>query len=408
MKKLFTFAGVFLLAAALAVSCKNEEVEKEAQYLTVTPESLSIPAMETATRITVACDLPWTASLEETPWAEFYLPDGKTDYFYLRTQPNLEENSRTGTLVLKAGKTELRKQITQEGLSTFFTPRSIRLTGTKSATVSYPVTTLNSSFSTPDITWLNVKKSTADGRVTLTVSAKDKNESLGDREGVIRVAFGSYNVDIPVAQGQTDVILVDGNTSLSLEWTAQNLTLVTHYNVEYGVSVAADWIHHDIPKAALLEGTEEFSLDENPSTESRTGQIRFTAKSGEPSITVTLIQAGKDPILTVNTPGIYGFNGADYIFAADGWNQSSFITEADGSIRWRLLNAGSLSLLTLTGARADAVRGEATTLHLNFTQKGHARQLLTCTATLLDTRDGYWWYKVNGNTYFIIRKEVAL
>ena len=407
MKNLFTYAGVLLLALALAASCKNEEVEREAEYLTVTPDPLSVAAMETATKVTVSCDLQWTASLDQTPWAEIYLPDGAKDYFYLRTQPNLEEPPRTGTLVIKAEKSELRQQITQEGLSTFFTPRSVRLTGTQPATVTFPVTTLNSTFSTPDITWLKTSKSTADGTVTLSISAKDSNEGLGDREGIVRVSFGSYSVDIPVAQGQKDIIQVDGDTSLSFSWTAQDLTIGTRYNVGYEVSTDS-WIHHNKAKAPLLNGTEEFSIEENNSIQSRTGQIRFAAQGGAPSITVTITQAGKDPIQMISSPGIYGFDGASYVFAADGWNHSSFITEADGSIRWRLLNAGSLSVLTLTGGRVDAADGDVLTLHVNLTQKGRAQQVQTCTATLLEAKDGCWWYKVSDETYFIVKKEAAL
>lgn len=115
-----------------------------------------------------------------------------------------------------------------------------------------------------------------------------------------------------------------------------------------------------------------------------------------------------EPILSVTAPGLYGIGGDDYVLGEGGWNQASFLTGVDGSVRWRLLNAGTLSAVTLTGIRADDETGKKYTLHINLSTKGVPSLTVNCQATLLDAQNGTWWYKVGDNTYFVVKKEVAL
>lgn len=115
-----------------------------------------------------------------------------------------------------------------------------------------------------------------------------------------------------------------------------------------------------------------------------------------------------DPIVSVTAPGLYGVDGNNYVLGEGGWNQASFRTGVDGSIRWRLLHAGNLSAITLTGLKADAVAGNTFTLHINLSTKGVPSLTVTCQATLLEEKNGTWWYKVSDNTYFIVKKEAAL
>lgn len=115
-----------------------------------------------------------------------------------------------------------------------------------------------------------------------------------------------------------------------------------------------------------------------------------------------------DPIVNVTPPGLYGIGGKDYPLGTDGWNQSSFLTAADGTVCWRLLNAGSLSALTLTGAKADARVGDKLTLQLTLIEQGKPAWMQNCQASLISVADDCWWYKVSDKTYFVLKKEASL
>lgn len=237
MKKLFTYAGGFLLAAALAFSCKTPESEMVPSVLELSPENVHLSPSSQSISFSLQCDLKWTAALEDDSWGELIVQsrsEGIGGSLLFKTDANLGEDARTNILVIKAGKGEIRREITQDGIG-------------------------------------------ADAR-----------------------------------------------------------------------------------------------------------------------------------ILQVSTPGLYGIGGNNYTFGNDGWNHASFGTEADGSIRWRLVNAGTLSVLTLTGPKADAQQGDNLTLHVSLNEKGTRTLIENYSATLLYEKDGTWWYKVREDTYFIIKKEAAL
>lgn len=127
-------------------------------------------------------------------------------------------------------------------------------------------------------------------------------------------------------------------------------------------------------------------------------------KAGKSELRQEIVQEG---FPMEDTPGFYGMGGKDYLLGTGGWNQASFLTKADGSARWRLLHAGELSAITLTGIRADAATGQSLALHVNFNRRGVPGQIEDYQATLKYVEDGTWWYSVNEGTYFVVKKEVT-
>ena len=377
MKKLFTYVGAFLIAAALVFSCQTPESEKEPSVLYVHPGNLTFQALDTELEVVVRCDLHWSASLEDSSWGKVEVKsvnDGIGGSIVIKAGANLGNDNRRNVLVIKAGKSELKTKVLQYGLNGFFSPYPVQLSGTAEVPVKFNAPASWSATVVEGGDWirLGVVAGLA-GESTLSISARDANENVGDRTGVVRVSFGEVSADIPVTQGQKDVILVEDGTSITSPFFAQELSLLVRYNVEnYEVETTADWIHHVKLKAPLYEKAESFSLDENPGAESRSGQIHFSC-SGHPdaSLSVTVTQEGKDPILNIEVPGFYGLNGNDYALGSDGWNHASLVAEPDGSIRWRLLNAGTLKVFTLTGIKADMKQGDNILLHIGLHPHGH-------------------------------------
>ena len=402
MKKRFKLRVLYFLFPALAVIACNES-EKIPEVLNLVPETATLGALDTEVSAKVECDLKhWTVELEDPTWGEVEIQTvtkkaGGTLVF--RVGVNTAEESRKNTLILKAGKGEYRKTITQNGLKAFFQPRSLQLSGTAESAISFKAPSSWTAEITQGGEWFELKTpSGSAGNATLAAVAKDPNEAVGSREGSVCVTINGHRLEIPVVQGQKDVIL-SGDTDLSYSFEGRQFTVRTRYNVDYEISVPAKWIRRVTTKAPLYEKEETFLLEENEDPEARTGTISFTS-SGHPdaSLTVTVSQGGKDPILKNTKPGLYGLDGMNYVLGADGWNQNSRKKEADGSLRYRLLNAHSLSVATLSGIREEA----SCNLHALLQSRDKTLLDNDYPASLIYTKDGLGWFKVNDQTFFII------
>lgn len=409
MIKIFRFRVLsFLFPVLAALACQSES-EKMPEVLRLLPEKTTLGALETEVSVKVECDLKtWTVELSDPTWGEVEIQtvtkkSGGTLVF--RMGANTAEESRKNTLILKAGKGEYNKTITQGGLKEFFQPRSLQLSGTAESGISFNPPSSWTAEIVQGSEWLVLKTpSGSAGNATLAVVAKDPNEAVGSREGSIRVTIGSYRLDIPVVQGQKDVIL-SGDTDLAYSFEGREITVRTQYNIDYQVTTSAKWIKYVTTKAPLHEKEETFLLEENEGPEARTGTIRFApfassdSHSADVSLTVTVTQGGKDPILNITQPGLYGVGGMDYALGTDGWNQLARKQEADGTLRFRLLNAVSLSAVTLSGIREEA------SCNLHALLQSRERTLLEedYPASLIYTKDGLGWFKVSDQTYFIVQ-----
>lgn len=323
MKKLFTYAGALLLAAATLFSCKTES-EMVPSVLELSPETAHLTAFQTSINFSLQCDLKWTATLEDTSWGEIVVQSSREGIgasLLFKTDANTGGEDRTNVLVIKAGKGELRREIIQEGMGAFFKPRTVELSSPAPVTVSFTAP-LPWTASLPEGSeWITLSATSGNkGDVSVNVSARGHNYDEQAREGSVVFTFGTTQLTLPVSQ----------------------------------------------------------------------------------------VPSEKDPVILVTEPGLYGIGGHNYVFGADGWNHASFVAEPDGSIRWRLINAATLSVLTLTGPKADAVQGEAVLLHVSLNEKGTRSLLENYNATLLFEKDGGWWYKVDEETYFVIKKEAYL
>lgn len=323
MKIFSTYIGAFLTAVALVVSCKTPESERTPSILQLDPPTAVLSPFSQSLSFSLQCDLHWTASLEDESWGEIIIQssrEGIGGNLLFKSGMNVAEEARTNVLIIKAGKSELRREIVQEGLGTFFSPKAPEITGLDPVTVSF----------TAPLPW-EARISEGDGWLSLSAASGPK-----------------------------------GNASVSFSAASAN-------------------------------------FEETP----RTGKALFTFGTMELPLTISQLPSEKDPILRVTEPGLYGIGGRNFVLAAEGWNQSSLLTEADGALRWRLLHQGRLAAITLTGPRADTQPGQTVTCSVKVTERGVPVLMESLPATLLYEKEGTWWYKVNDRTYFVIKKEVA-
>lgn len=394
-----------LLAGAL-LSCKPES-ERTPKQFDVTLSNTELNALQTVVAVNVQCDLNWKVELSDPSWGQVDIlsySEGIGGTCQVTLEVNLSKTARENTIIVRAGKEEVRETFTQGGIDSFFTPGALQLSGTQTDTVSFYAPTAWSAALSAGEDWLQLdSKQGKSGASFLTCAARDANEQVGPREGVISVTLGEYTLDIPVIQDQTDVVFADGS-QLSLNYHQQEFTVLTRYNVEYGIEISDRWITHLETKDPLHTSAEVFFVTENESADERTATIRFSDPDHpETGITIQVSQHGVDPILLVSEPGLYGLDGFNYQKGAEGWNQSASRISADGSFRYRLFNASTLSVFTLEGVRLDSPRDSECMLYLQRQDKGQVTQSLGFLVTVLEIRDGMLWLKASDETYFILQ-----
>lgn len=390
------------LLAFLAFSCEFPESERMPEVMEMTILDTNPTALTTSLLVQVKCDLHWTVELEDSSWGSVevtQITEGSGGTCTVSLGVNKAEEARENALILKAGKGELRKTFSQQGLSTFFSPRKVQLTGTQEVSVSFAAPSAWTASTEED--WVELGTTSGEkGVALLKVKAGDANENVGAREGKVTVAIGGNSFDIPVTQGQTDVILSE-DTDVSFDFEGGQFTVRTRYNVDFKIEVSDNWVTHESTKAPLHESVETFLVAENEDSQARTATVSFSGGEAG-TLVVTVSQEGKDPILNVTQPGFYGIDGTSYVLGSGGWNQHSRRLSPDGGLRYRLLNGSTLCAVTLEGVNTSARQEQQFPLHLQIRCKKETLLIRDYNATVLYCKDGLLWLKESDATYFVV------
>lgn len=400
----YIFGSVLL---AVLVSCVKPESERMPEVFQITARGADkLSPFNAEISVFVSCDFHWNAELEDASWGSInikYLNEGKGGEFIVKLNDNLGEEDRKNTLTVKAGKGVKTLEFVQPGMAKFFRPNHINLEGTKESSVIFTAPDKWKAELPENPDWLMLTSASGNaGNSRLACRANDENENLGSRETFIRLSFGKYSFDIPVFQGQKDVILTE-DTKFELGCDAQEFSVRTQFNVDYEVDIPVSWIKCITTKSQLNEGIARFEVEENTSEEKRSGAIAF--KGGKADALILVVeQKGKDRILNFNQQGVYGLDGMDYIWGEEGWNQRSLLLSPDGSYRFRLLGGSILSAVELCGLRFDYPAGEEQQLQLRIRNRSFVPFYKDCSVVLLKQEDDLYWFKDVSGPGFIIKK----
>lgn len=398
------FLSVLFLAGASA-SCGILDFDsfKTPEVLIVRPDTDSPDAMQQTLLVTVICDLKWKVELSQNDWASVdnvYMGDDNAGKITLLLSPNTSNEPRALGITVTAGKGSRSANIVQGGINTYFSPSTITLVGTESSKASFksPSTWTAEVVSGKEWLALDTPKGYA-GDVYVACHALDPNENIGSREGSLKINFGTVSVEIPVFQGQKDVIMSDGSPA-SFDWKGGEFSVRTRTNVDYQIECNATWVKH-IGTKALNEATETFVAEPNDTYANREAQVNFTG--GDASFSVTVTQSAKDPYLDVHTPGFYGIAGTDYSLGANGWNQAGR-KEKNGNLELRLMNRSTYSVVTVSGIKAGAKEGSSA--NVDVVVKRGSKELLhsVYNATVIAEDNQLLWFKAAPSTCFIVKK----
>ncbi|MBO4585542.1 MAG: BACON domain-containing protein [Bacteroidales bacterium] len=402
---------LLVLAAVLPLcACNQEEPEQNGPtYLNVSFSRDNLRADQSTIAVTVECDWAWEATLASTAWSGIndIKQDGKTGSFTIVALFNDTDETRTNTLVVKSGQKSVETSFTQTGLGDYFQPRQLVLSGTQESSISFNASADWEAAIQEGEEWITLKTTSGKaGQSVITCAAKADLYETETRYGVIRLSHSDQYIDIPVVQGQTDLIEVTDGQSLTFGPQSQSIEIKTKYNVAYKVSVSdPSWIQY-IETKALLTANELFTLTANESTDSRSGYIKLESQDNpDLSVTVNLVQQGLDPIVQNKTCGLYGLQGQDLMQGEDGWNLLSRATLPNGSSVFRLLNARIPAAAVLTYNPLSLKTGEQCQLHVMVMDKGNVTLEADYDVVQVYEKEGLHWLKKasDDNVYFIIK-----
>ncbi len=298
---------------ALMLAKDNYEIGKEGGTVTV----------EVQANVAVSAEVDADAA----SWLKKVGTKGlKSTTFAFSADPSEEDSVREGKIRFSNGDLEEYVTVYQAGEPVLVLGESSFSLTTEGGIVEVDLTT-NTEYDIvmPEVDWVTYKPSTrglVTGRIRFEV---DPNESHDSRQAEILVKSrkGSLEESILISQNQKDAIIA-GTSLVEVGCEAGTFTLTLGSNVEYQVSVDAEWLRK-MQTRAFVEEDIAFSYDANDEMDDREALITFSYEGLKQDVKV--VQKGfiKDyrfyvthynSVFTVPTFG--GFVSSGTVFWGDG------------------------------------------------------------------------------------------
>ncbi len=210
--------------------------------------------------------------------------------------------------------------------------------------------------------WLSASKQ--DNVLLLKASRNDTGE---ERSAVVTLTSdGGLSVEVSVTQKQNDVLVVSGETILTVSDEAQELEVNLTSNIAYTFSTDVDWITLKDTKA-LSSGKVVLSIAAQSGKSRRQGLVSFTADSGAKA-TLLIYQNGPQADLKVSLSGVstwtvptmtgVGFTGTvDWGDGSGTEDYSSNLTHdyaatGDYEVSLKVRNISSVKISNLSGVKS--------------------------------------------------------
>ena len=229
------------------------------------------------------------------------------------------------------------------------------------------------------------------------------NEDYDSRRGTItiRQKDGSLSQTVTVIQAQKDAIIPDENAFWA-DYRAQELSLSFKANVEGEVRIpeTVDWLHVVPPTKGLEQKNIVLSMDEN-----RTGAVRearFFLEKGSISREIVLQQAPFNAILESVVPGVYQWNGEDYLLrpGIDQWASG----KRGGVQFYRLLDPEHVRVLSVSGIPEKPALCQQFELAVSLVSLDEKARNENYTVTVIGVTDEYLWLLTGEQVGILLKK----
>lgn len=395
-----------LLLTGLFASCAESRLQPSVFTVNRYSQnsSLSLPPEGSVATVVVESDLEWSAQMKSGEWISVSSITSKETQeglingtVSLKCKTNPSESERIDTLIVTAGKAVIKMAMKQKPLLSAVSHQEIRLTGTEPVRVALSFHGKWTASAQAD--WFTVSPSSGEGNETLEVEAVDGNINVGDRNSELMITVDGASLKIPVSQGQTDVILIDGENEVELPCEGGSFVIRTQSNVDYRILVDDDWVTPSATKA-LNERDEAFTAAPNEGFQPRSTVIRFIADNfGE---TYSVVQLGMDPILKETAWGFYGIEGGDIRYEPLTDQVSRLYS--DGKETFRLLHPGDRCVHVLSGIPENLRAGDAFQVSCFKVDTDYGQsERVSHTVSVVKTDGETAWLKETDQVFFVVK-----
>lgn len=284
-----TLLKLLLFIPLLFMACENAELP----VLTVSENSIEVPAEASSAKISLSSNNPWTVTAPD--WLTVTPSKGEGDESEVKIQ--VKENDtyaeRKGAVVFKSGELSATVNVIQAANLGIVLPETEykissaaqQLEVTVRANVQYDVEI--------DVDWITQIEAKSLETTTLFFEI-DENTTYDPRQGIINIVSedGSDDISIEVNQVPMDAILVSP-TEFDLTCEEHLLELEVQTNVELEVLIpdaAKDWVSY-VETKALEKKVVTLKVSANSGYEMRSCEVEIRKKDGDCSETVFITQA---------------------------------------------------------------------------------------------------------------------
>ncbi len=204
---------------------------------------------------------------------------------------NTSDEAREGTITLKAGDLQQVVTVKQAYKPVFSIDKKAFDVAAAGGNIEVNVTATGTyTVQLPNVNWITetTTRGTTTGKHTFAVAANGTYDARSAEITFTHSETGAVE-KVTVTQAQLNALTVS-QKEYSFEYAGGNLALVVNSNVEYSVSISADWITQSATRG-LTEKTLNFTVAENASDEAREATI--TLKAGDLQQVVTVKQKRK-------------------------------------------------------------------------------------------------------------------
>ena len=297
MKRVLAFALILLSAAPCFYSCKKTP------ELTITSTSnIELSVDGGSGSITFTANRDWSASSSDS-WVTLSPSSGTasdgTVTVSVRCNANTTYDDRTATVTIRMEELSQSVTVRQPANLGVVLPKQVfdLQSDAKSidvevqANVQYAVTT--------SVDWIKQTGTKGLTSKTLTFSIEE-NKTYDPREGKITIKPQEGNAQeqvISVKQAQKDALNVE-KTSYDMPYGGGGIEVKVEANVDFEVKPSGEWIQY-VETKALSNSTVYLVVAENQTYSAREGTVEITQKNGSLKHTVTVKQAGRVAVTSV-------------------------------------------------------------------------------------------------------------
>lgn len=276
---------------------------QKAPELTLTSSSnIEFSADGSSGSITFTANRDWTARANDS-WVSVSPSSGAASdgsvTVSVRCNANTTYEDRSTTVTINMGDLSQTVSVKQPANKGIVLPKQVfdLQSDTRSidvevqANVQYSVST--------SANWIKQVGTKALSSKTLSFSIEE-NKTYDPREGKITIKPTEGNVQeqvITVRQAQKAAMNVE-KTSYEMPYGGGEIEIKVESNVSFDVTPNVDWLHYTQTKA-LSTSTVCIKVDENPTYSNREGKIEITQKNGSLKHTITVKQAGRIAVTSV-------------------------------------------------------------------------------------------------------------